>query len=304
MPPLHLPSGALSPRSQQYDVSFQGGATESPVIEHQLRLVARDSPLPRVKDLLSDYSFSSDKISEPSPWDGYSEGRKPGVVEKMEDVIEQRWSKEEPWFEGEEDIAPSAPWVTAYLEDVLQKVEEGKYDRIAQRDERHYWYTEMKWRLYSLFTERSLGKILDGGEMVQFEGVVVYDATETTAYDVREEYGTPGDWVYSKEEVADLHDHDMGALPPSLESVYEFPMPLVLCRFRGAGNYLFLPWTGGLVCPCPYKRSDPSRVACKHELAAAMALDRDGVALPIDIGMEVPARCRRLIDPAIATAGV
>jgi hypothetical protein len=267
-----------------------------------LRLATRDSPVPESKDLLSDYSFNSDNIAGPSPWDGPAEGRKPGVVENLEEVIEQRWAEEEPWFDEGGSIASDTPWVSAYLEDVLEKIEQGEYDRIAQRDERHYWYNEMKWRLYSLFTERSLGKILDAPVMVEFEGVVIYDEDETTYHDIHRQYGTPREFIYSKQEIADLHSHDVKAVPSGFEALYEFPMPLILSRFRGAGNYLLLPWTGGLVCPCPYKQADPSRVTCKHELAAAMTLDRSDVCLPVDLGVQVPARCRRLIDPAIAAA--
>jgi hypothetical protein len=76
----------------------------------------------------------------------------------------------------------------------------------------------------------------------------------------------------------DLDDHTA----PSKYGI-SLPAPLLTGKYNSQSRYSLIPWSDGLVCACPYKQKRPSRMMCKHELAATIRLaDEDEYVLPID----------------------
>ena len=171
-------------------------------------------------------------------------------------------------------------------------------DLRAIRQRRLRWYTE--------HIPKNLDKILETVESLYPETganafddvngwvgtVIVPDEMSTDTYAI--EHGLDEQYVVYE---GDLDDH----VSPS-EYGISLPAPLLVGEYNSRSRYSLIPWSDGLVCSCPYKQKRPSRVLCKHELAATIRLaHEDRYVLPVDAGVDVPQRARRFLSPTVAT---
>lgn len=104
-------------------------------------------------------------------------------------------------------------------------------------------------------------------------------------------------FVYRPEQIAGTHSP---AAQGPADLGIDLPAPLLLGEFHSDSRYLFLPWSDGLICSCPYRHEYPWRVTCKHEvLASLVAGTEDSSFLPLDRGLAVPKRARRLVSSTV-----
>ena len=98
------------------------------------------------------------------------------------------------------------------------------------------------------------------------------------------------------------HEDTLDDFTSPSEYGISLPAPILVGDYHTRSRYSLIPWSDGLVCACPYKQKRPSRVMCKHELAATIRLvPEERYVLPIDAGVDVPQRARRFLSPTIAT---
>jgi hypothetical protein len=316
LPPLRLPPGALSPEDRQYehDPATEPSAIEP--IEHKLRVDLMTAGIPDAKaQLLGSYNHYNAGPDDDDPWQSKSH-EKPLALQYAERTIEQHWASEQEYFDNydSDEVLEDAP---AYLAQQLREARDAAFpdEKAAEEcEKRKKWYDLMPWKnLYAVFKQDSLGELIESEyrwpsqtvalngtahEQATFVGVLVIpnDSDERT---VANQYGVNPEFVYKEQEFASRGNTD---LTTPTDYGFELPAPLVMVKYPNGSNYLFIPWCSGLVCQGPFKQNKPYRVMCKHEALAAFVLSQqDGITLPIDEGIHVPARARRFIDPEIAT---
>jgi hypothetical protein len=151
--------------------------------------------------------------------------------------------------------------------------------------------------LFPIFKDSSIGSLFDDTRTpLHCVGVLVIpDAMDRQK--AAQKYTVAPEYIRSESTVSSTDPY----IPGPTEYGIELPAPLLLGRYPSGSEYLFLPWASGLVCQGPFRQHKPYRVTCKHEFAAAQRLtETDGIFLPVDEGVQVPARARRFIAPQIA----
>lgn len=316
LPPLRLPPGALSPEDRQYDHDPATEPSAIEPIEHKLRVDLMTAGIPDAKaQLLSSYNHYNAGPGDDDPWRSNSHD-KPLALRYAERTIEQQWASEREYFENydSDQVLEDAP---AYLEQQLREARNADNPEdvvVEERENRENWYDLMPWKnLYAVFKEDTLGELIGSEyrwpsqtvalhgtarEQATFVGVLVIpnDKDERT---VAAQYGVNQEYVYREQQFASRGNTD---LKTPTDYGFELPAPLVMVEYPNGSEYLFIPWSSGLVCQGPFKQNKPYRVMCKHEALAAFVLSQqEGITLPIDEGIDVPARARRFIDPQIAT---
>lgn len=304
IPPLRLPAGALSRYDRQHDLDPIEEQSPIEPIEHRIRATIIESPVPQnSKQLLGSYNHYNSGPEDPDPWDGIA-GRKPTVVSNIEDVIQEQWGSEQTYFDhyDNQEVLADAP---TYLQHVLGHCSTDS-EAETERNKRERWYELMPWKnIYPMYKNDSLGEIFRQGSThtgldfsnssaVKYTGVIVVDDSRSSR-DAADEYGTSRKYVYRESSL----DADNQVVPTDFG--YEPPVPLLLAQYSNGSEYLLIPWSGGLVCQGPFKQKKDYRVACKHEVAAAITCQQNGgLELPVHDGVDVPARARRFVEPRIA----
>lgn len=317
LPALRLPPAALSPEDRQYEHDPETEPSAIEPIEHKLRIDLITAGIPDTKQqLLDQYSHYRAGPGDDDPWWSKSHD-KPLALLYAERTIKRQWSSEKQYFkEYESDaVVESAP---AYLEQQLRECRTASNPDAAvkkERENRKKWYDLMPWKnLYPIFKQDNVGELIESnyrwpsqGEALHghrdaktsFIGVLVIpdDADKAEAAN---QYVVNPSYIYKEREFASRGDTEM---PTPSDYGIDLPAPLLMGEYPNGSNYLFIPWSSGLVCQGPFKQNKPYRVACKHEALAAFVLARQGsIFLPVDEGVEVPARARRFVDPKIATS--
>lgn len=315
IPALQLPPGALSPRDRQYDYDPSTDPSAIEPIEHKLRLDLMSAGLPSTYEhLLNNYNHYQSGPEDDHPWVKRTQ-KKPLALRFAEQTIENQWSSESQYFENydSDSVLESAP---AYLEQQLRQCRTMADPAVGvekERENRRKWYDLMPFKnLYPIFKQDSLGELIrtnfqwpsqteslhgPGDQKTSYVGVlVVSDGTEKEAAASR--YGVDVEYVYNEVEFSSRGDTE---IPTPSDYGIELPAPLLMGEYTNGSDYLFIPWSSGLVCQGPFK-DKPYRVMCKHEALAAFVLSRrEDIFLPVDKGIDVPARARRFVDPKIAT---
>lgn len=318
LPTLNLPPGALSPNDRQYDYNPATEPSAIEPIEHKIRLDIIEAGLPEhFTQFLGKYSHYRAEPGDPDPWDSKSSD-KPLALQYSEHTIQEQWESEQKYFNKFESdaVLNAAP---AYLADVLRRCREKKDPKAAverEQKKREKWYKLMSWKnLYPVFKQDNVGDFLKGQygydplndsfhgpnhNETSFVGILVIpdkaDREETAT-----EYGVNKEYVRKEQEFA-THHSGKTDLPTPTDYGIRLPAPLLMGEYPNGSEYLFIPWSSGLVCQGPFKQSKPFRVTCKHEVLASMVLSKKAsIFLPIDKGIDVPARARRFVDPKLAT---
>lgn len=316
IPALQLPPGALSPRDKQYDHDPSTDPSAIEPIEHKLRLDLMAAGLPSTYDhLLNSYNHYQSSPEDDHPWVTRAQ-KKPLALRYAEGTIEDQWVSETQYFENyDSDFAlESAP---AYVEQQLRECRTKDDPEAAvkeERENRRRWYDLMPCKnLYTVFKQDSLGELIESnlhwpsqGESLHgrddqntsFVGVLVVP-NGTDKATAASQYGVDAEYIHNESEFAYRGDTK---IPTPSDYGIELPAPLLMGEYTNGSNYLFIPWSSGLVCQGPFKTDKPYRVMCKHEALAAFVLSRrEDIFLPVDKGIDVPARARRFVDPKIAT---
>lgn len=273
LPSLDLPPGALPISHPNYDHDVETDPLEIEPVEHRLRV-----------------DFIDGGPLSPHPLHGPHQPRTRRYADRtLTDIYraEQRYYASFP----DGDQLADAP---AFLSNEVAPHYNALRD-IQQR--RLEWYTE--------HIPENIDQVLDtieslypndGGKLFHDANgwlglVIVPDGTLRDTY--ANEHGFNVHYVVHE---SDLDDH----VSPS-EYGISLPAPLLAGEYNSRSRYSLIPWSDGLVCACPYKQKRPSRVICKHELAATMRLaEEDQYVLPVDGGVDVPQRARRFVSPTIA----
>jgi hypothetical protein len=307
LPPLRLSGAAFASWDDRYEYDVESLPSAIEPIEHQLRIDAvvagYNGDVPEARSLLDSHGPYSDEDS----WRDEGKAR-PFVLRRMEQTCEEQWEREQAIFEqiereGESWTAPDdAPEYLAHrIEQALRTgappVELGEI-----RENRENWYLRLipMMNLNSLFTQSSLGSLLGSrtesnryGHNTHVGVVVVENTTHPQTY--ADEHDLPHERVLQVREAIEKQGDD--PVHPSDFGI-ELPAPLLVGEYQNGSQYLWLPWSDGLVCSCPYKHSEAFRVMCKHELVTALKIGAlEETILPLDKGFNVPARCRRFISP-------
>lgn len=314
VPPMDLAESALSMHHPRYEIDPKEQPTEIEPIEHTLREGFAKAGLPDMNSLLSSYSPYNNGPESEDPWAGMK--IRPDGIKNADAIIRSRWRYEQQFFEhwGDDTIIENAP---SYLRNQLRSCRDSPHPESCVEDEREnrqYWYDLMTWKnLYALFTEgSSLGSLLEEGTPTYhsgppqldtvlsrstnwFEGALLIE-NSTDIRDAAAEYGVPEEHVYHESEFDYKRKGDSLKRPD--EFIETYPQPVVIGHYASSSDYLLIPWSGGLTCQCHYKHEKPNRVMCKHELFASMiAGETDSEYLPLQGGIQVPDRARRLWDP-------
>lgn len=308
LPSLTIHSAAFAPWDERYDFDVDRFPSAVEPVEHELRLDARQAgamrSIPQSKELLDSYNpYQVDPEDDPDPW-SQKMVAKPLVVKYMEQTCQNRIEEEQRFYANVDydQVIQEAP---EYLERELRQAREAD-DRQSELEEirsnRVFWYEKLipYKNLYAMFTENSLGSLLRTGGAYrnsgknQFYGAVVVDeGTDPTEY--AHDQGLNARFVYSVDDA--ISNYDRETCHPSDYGI-ELPAPLVVGDFLSGSTYLFLPWSDGLVCSCPFKQRKSWRVMCKHELFTSLWLGENGKQeIKLDEGFSVPARARRFFSP-------
>lgn len=174
-----------------------------------------------------------------------------------------------------------------------------------ERENRRAWYRKLiPWKnLYQVCKQSTLGSLLPRQvspdslhDVNDFVGVVVVGA-DTNPHQYAQRHDVPASFVH-RESAVTSQDSDNAPGPSDLG--IELPAPLLLGEYESGSQYILLPWSDGLICSCPYKHEYKWRIACKHEiLAALVAGTEDSIFLPLDRGVDVPKRARRFVSPSV-----
>lgn len=324
LPPLRLPAGALSPQDRRFDLDPTTDRSAIEPIEHKLRVdFMTAGPPDSVNQLLDSYSHYQAGPGDDDPWanDGGA-NTKPLGLQYAEKTIQSQWASEQRFFDNYDSdaVLEDAP---LYLANKLRECRDKSAPEKAvdqQRKNRRKWYLLMPWKnLYAVFKRKTLGKLaspliktgnsgLGGstsgthpfeGADTSYVGILVIDDNGDPE-EVASEYGVNPKYVRREGEFATHHSSDAEMPVPSDYGI-ELPAPLLMGDYPGKSEYLFIPWSSGLVCQGPFKQEAAYRVTCKHEVLASFVLaEGDSVFLPVHEGIDVPARARRFIDPQIA----
>lgn len=273
LPTLSLPSGARPVSHPDYDHDVETDPPEIEPVEHRLRVDFIDGGPLSPHPLHGPYQPRPRRYADRTLTDTYR--------------TEQRYYATFP----DGNKLADAP---AFLRNELAPY----YDDLRDIQQRRLrWYTE--------HIPENLDQILDTIESLHPDAVgesfhdvnswigivIVPDNTSTDAY--ANEHGLGETYVVHE---ADLDDHTSPT-----EYGISLPAPLLAGEYNSRSRYSLIPWSDGLVCGCPYKQKRPSRIMCKHELAATMRLAEEGeYVLPVDAGVNVPQRARRFVSPTTA----
>jgi hypothetical protein len=262
---------------------------------------------------LNSYNHYKAGPDDPDPW-GKAPANKPDALRYAEHTIDQQWKLEQRYFENydSDEVISDAP---AYLEQSLRECRKKDNPASAvkeEREKRKSWYDLMLCKnLYPIYTKSSLGGLLKSAnspkgyslhgkrDAATYTGVLVVPNNSdknrmASRYNVRKRL------IYHVKEFATAGNNETSTPTPTDYGI-ELPAPLLMCEYPNGSEYLLIPWSSGLCCQGPFKTKKPYRVCCKHEAYAALVLaHRGSIFLPIDKGIDVPARARRFIDPAIA----
>jgi hypothetical protein len=275
LPALDLPSGALPVSHPNYHHNVETDPPEIEPVEHRLRV-----------DFIDGGPLSLHPVygpHQPQPR-RYADRTLTDICRE-----EQRYYATLP----DNDQFADAP---AFLQHELVPYHNGLHN-IQQR--RIEWYTEhipnnldqILDTIESLYPEpKTVGESFHG--VNNWVGIVIVpDETSTGTY--ANEHGLA--------EMCVVHEADLGDYTSPTEYGISLPAPLLAGEYNSQSRYSLIPWSDGLVCACPYKQKRPSRVMCKHELAATIRLaEEDQYVLPVDAGVNVPQRARRFVSPTIA----
>lgn len=314
VPPLDLSNAAVSIHHPRYDYNPFDQPPEIEPIEHTLREGFAKAGLPDTSLLLESYSPYNNGPESDDPWAGSFD--RPDGIKNAEEIIWARQRHEQTYFENWDDdsVIEDAP---TYLRLKLKHCRAADNPEKCvedQRSKRMYWYNNMTWKgLYALHTEdTSLGDLLDDDLLTYhtgapelssvlskdqnwFEGALLIDndadkTAAATQYRVSEAH------IYHESDFDYAYKGD--ALKRPDEFIDTYPQSVVIGHYANGSDYVLLPWSGGLTCQCHYKHEEAYRVMCKHELLASMiAGETDSEYLPIQEGIQVPDRVRRLYDP-------
>jgi len=306
LPPLNLPPGALTERDTNYQYNVDADPPKVELVEHRIRVdFMTGAPIRRAALLDSHNPWNSDP-SDPDPWRGKQHG-KPTAVRYAETTCERVWEAEQRFFE-EYDSDAVLDQASEYLAHQLRECRHRDEPRACveeERSNRQSWYQNLiPWKnLYEVCKRDNLGGLLPkgvGDETVRdrnrFVGVVVVDDDVDPAAYARD-ISVDEQWIGRE---SNINDKTTEETPLPSDLGIELPAPLLAAEFASGSRYTFLPWSDGLICSCPYKHGYPWRVACKHELLAALVAGlEDSIVLPIDQGLRVPDRARRLVSPDV-----
>ena len=309
--PLSLPPAALSraDRSYGYEVDRQSPAIEP--IEHRIRLdLMAGGPIQR-SGLLEWYNPWTSGLDDPDPW--HSSGRsKPQGIVYAEASCRRALEQARPYYErlDADRVLDETPAFLAHRLRACWDAEDPQNALEPERERRENWYRKViPWmNLYHVLKRSSYGSPTphpdtgahDGESLLEqnaFAGtVVVDDRIDPTA--AAREWGVPAQVVIRERQLSSCAED---VAPTPSEFGIELPAPLLVGEYASGGRYPLVPWSGGLVCTCPYKQDKPWRVLCKHELLAAeVAGRRESIFLPVTRGVGVPHRARRFVSPTIA----
>jgi hypothetical protein len=273
LPTLDLPAGALPSSHPDYEHDVNSDPPEIEPIEHRLRV-----------------DFIDGGPLSPHPLHGPHQPRPRRYADRtLTDTYraEQRYYAT---FPDEETLVD----VPAFLRNELAP----HYDDLRDVQQRRFkWYTE--------HIPKNLDQILETIESLY------PNAVGESFHDVN---GWIGIVIVSKEMSTDtyasehgldemyvVHEADLDDFTSPTKYGISLPAPLLAGEYNSRSRYSMIPWSDGLVCGCPYKQKRPSRVACKHELAATIRLaQEDQYVLPVDAGVDVPQRARRFVSPTVA----
>lgn len=317
LPALSLPDGALSLDDERYEIHSETDRSAIEPLEHKLRMCfIKAGPPTSAAALLEKYSHYNAEPGDADPWAARdAQEGKPLALRYAEGALRHQWSDEERFYENFEsdEVLNGAP---QYLADQLRNCRNANDPKAAVEEvhqSRTNWYRLLPWKnLYTVFKQQTLGKLIEplmesstlrptnrSDPPVSYAGVIVIPEGGDTAQAARE-YGVPPPYVRTEDEFRTHHSSDTEMPVPSDYGI-ELPAPLLLGDYLGGSEYLLIPWSSGLVCQGPFKQQYPHRITCKHEVAAAFRLSQsDDIFLPVDEGVDVPARARRFVDPGIA----
>lgn len=315
---MELPTAALSTFHPLYDSDPTDDPPEVEPIEHAIRSIVAKHGLINPRYLLHEYSPYNNGPNSEDPWTNMP-GR-PAPLYEIERTIQAHLRRDMEIIENWDNDSTISKAPT-YLEHALRDCRDQPNPEECvetEQNNRAYWYNNMAWtNIYALFKRNSsfgslipFDKIphraLDFDEMVGkhknwFEGaLLVENESDKTAAASR--YGIPEQHVYHESDFAD--ESKGSALARPAEYIDDYPIPVVIGHYNSGSDYVFIPWTGGLTCQCHYKQEKPYRVLCKHELFASMvAGEMDSEYLPIQDGIDIPDRARRLYDPLAVQNG-
>lgn len=306
LPALTLPPGALTRQDAKYEYDVDVDPPTVEPIEHRMRVdFMAGSPVKRAALLDSHNPWNSD-AGDPDPWRGKHHS-KPDAVKYAEATCERVWENEQRFFEEyqSDGVLDQAPEYLAHQLRLCRERDNPDACVQEERSNRKSWYrTLIPWKnIYEICKKDNLGGLLPKGvgsntvrDLNRFVGVVVVpDDMDPAAY--AREIGV--DEFYVGRE-SNINDKTTDNTPLPSELGIELPAPLLAAEFNSDSRYTFLPWSDGLICSCPYKHGYPWRVACKHELVAAIIAGlEDTIMLPVLDGLQIPNRCRRLVSPAV-----
>ena len=274
LPALTLPPGARPVSHSGYKHDVETDPPEIEPIEHRLRVDFIDGGPVTLHELHGPGQPLARRYADQTLTDTYR--------------TEQRYHATLP---DDERLAEVPAFLHAELSPHFEELR-------AIRRRRLRWYTEhipnnlnkILETVESLYPETGANAFDDVNDWIGT--VIVPNETPTDTYAT--EHGLDGQYVVHED---DLSDH----VSPS-EYGISLPAPLLVGEYNSRSRYSLILWSDGLVCACPYKQKRPSRVMCKHELAATIRLAHEGrYVLPIDAGVDVPQRARRFLSPTVAT---
>ena len=273
LPSLDLPAGALPVSHPNYVHDVETDPPEIEPVEHRLRV-----------------DFIDGGPLTPHPLHGSHQSRPRRYADRTLTEIYQAEQRYYPTLPDGKEFADAPAFLRNELAPYFAELREIQHRRFE-------WYTEhipnnldqVLDTVESLYPYDSGGPFHDVNTWIGF--VIVADETSTGAY--ASEHALDEEYV--------VHEGDLDDYASPTEYGILLPAPLLAGEYNSGSQYSLIPWSDGLVCACPYKQKRPSRVMCKHELAATIRLaNEDGYVLPVDDGVGVPQRARRFVSPTIA----
>lgn len=273
LPSLDLPSGALPVSHPNYVHDVETDPPEIEPVEHRLRV-----------------DFIDGGPLTPHPLHGSHQSRPRRYADRTLTEIYQAEQRYYPLLPDRKEFTDAPAFLRNELAPYLAELREIQHRRFE-------WYTE--------HIPRNLDQILDTVESL-------YPSADREAFDDANRWigtvivptETPTDEFANKLDIDEqyvVHEMDLDDQTAPSEYGISLPAPLLVGEYNSQSRYSLIPWSDGLVCACPYKQKRPSRVMCKHELAATIRLaDEDQYVLPVDSGVDVPQRARRFVSPTIA----
>lgn len=306
LPPLTLPPGALAESDANYAYDVETDLPQIEPVEHRIRVDFMAGGRITREALLRNYNPWHHDRGDPDPWRDRRHD-KPIGARYAEATCKRTVQEEQYFFEQCEDnaVLAAAPEYLAHRLRQCREADDPGSCVNEERDNRRAWYrTLIPWKnLYQVCKQDTLGSLLPRQvspdsvrDVNDFVGVVVV-ADETEPDEYARAHDLPARHVYTEAQVNSQASSDT---PGPSDLGIGLPAPLLVGEFHSDSRYVFLPWSDGLICSCPYKHEYPWRVICKHELCAALVAGiEDSVFLPLDRGVAVPQRTRRFVSPTV-----